>query len=109
MFRRSLNTCHRKARAMFYRLVHLPSASPIEVHSRALVGDPQLLVPSRMPTSGSKTNRRPDPCLCDPGARPFPAASESVMSFLDIEVSESYRTSEVLLDQRRSVTASIRS
>ena len=26
--------CHRKARAMFYRLVHLPSASPIEVHSR---------------------------------------------------------------------------
>ncbi|HJY43505.1 MAG TPA: hypothetical protein VJ301_02725, partial [Propionibacteriaceae bacterium] len=79
--------CHRKARAMFYRLVHLPSASPIEVHSRALVGDPQLLMPSRLPTSGSTTNRRPThlrlndqqaahphPCLCDPGARPIPGS-----------------------------------
>ena len=31
----------------------------------------------------------------------FAAATETVLSFLDIEVSESYWTSEVLLDQRR--------
>ena len=85
---------HRKARAMFHRLVHLPSASPIEVHRRTLVGDPQLLVPSRLPTSGSTTNRRP---------RPVPLRSRRTTipgSHGERPVVPRYRSLRVLPDQR---------
>ena len=79
---------------MFHRLVHLPSASPIEVHRRTLVGDPQLLVPSRLPTSGSTTNRRP---------RPVPLRSRRTTtpgSHGERPVVPRYRSLRVLPDQR---------